>query len=129
VIGTAQAQTLLAYGLRGNLYRSSDFGSTWQQVELKPPRGALEFGLSGPRCAMLAIVMVGNGGSVMQQRRRPDLQRVQPPGPHFAVSVTRPAICWSGRAACTPRSPTAPKSIIRRQGFLEHSSSGQGDVA
>jgi photosystem II stability/assembly factor-like uncharacterized protein len=36
-----------------------------------------------------SIVMVGNGGSGdQQQRRRPDLQRVQPPGPHFLSSVT-----------------------------------------
>ena len=67
VIGTAQANTLLAYGLRGNLYRSTDFGSTWEQVELKATRGALEFGLSG--ATLLddgAIVIVGNGGSVIR---------------------------------------------------------------
>ena len=67
VIGTAQANTLLAYGLRGNLYRSTDFGSTWEQVELKAARGALEFGLSG--ATLLddgSIVIVGNGGSVIR---------------------------------------------------------------
>jgi photosystem II stability/assembly factor-like uncharacterized protein len=66
VISTAQPQTLLAYGLRGNLYRSTDFGSTWEQVELNAARGALEFGLSG--ATLLddgAIVVVGNGGSVV----------------------------------------------------------------
>ena len=66
MIGTAQPQTLLAYGLRGNLYRSTDFGSTWEQVELKAARGALEFGLSG--ATLLedgSIVIVGNGGSVI----------------------------------------------------------------
>jgi photosystem II stability/assembly factor-like uncharacterized protein len=66
VIGTAQPSTLLAYGLRGNLYRSTDFGSTWQQVELKAARGALEFGLSGAtRLDDGSIIIVGNGGTVI----------------------------------------------------------------
>mgnify|MGYP003365394165 CR=1 FL=1 len=66
VIATAQPRTLLAYGLRGNLYRSTDFGGTWEPVELNAARGALEFGLSG--ATLLddgSIVVVGNGGSVV----------------------------------------------------------------
>jgi photosystem II stability/assembly factor-like uncharacterized protein len=39
VIGTAQPNTLLAYGLRGNLFRSTDFGDSWQPIELKAARG------------------------------------------------------------------------------------------
>jgi photosystem II stability/assembly factor-like uncharacterized protein len=53
--------------LRGNLFRSTDFGTTWEPVELKAARGALEFGLSG--ATLLddgSIVIVGNGGSVIR---------------------------------------------------------------
>lgn len=66
MIGTAQPKTLLAYGLRGNLFRSTDFGDTWEPVALKAARGALEFGLSG--ATLLddgTLVVVGNGGSVV----------------------------------------------------------------
>jgi photosystem II stability/assembly factor-like uncharacterized protein len=45
VIGTAQPNTLLAYGLRGNLFRSTDFGDSWQPIELGRP-WRLEFGLA-----------------------------------------------------------------------------------
>ncbi|MNC43229.1 hypothetical protein D3C75_920810 [compost metagenome] len=67
MIGTAQPRTLLAYGLRGNLYRSTDFGSNWQQIELKAARGTLEFGLAS--ATLLddgSLVLVGNGGSVLR---------------------------------------------------------------
>ncbi|QOH70949.1 WD40/YVTN/BNR-like repeat-containing protein [Pseudomonas juntendi] len=67
VIGTRSPRTLLAYGLRGNLFRSADFGDSWQQVELKAARGSVEFGLAG--AALLAdgaLVLVGNGGSVLR---------------------------------------------------------------
>jgi len=67
VVGTAKASTLLAYGLRGNLLRSTDFGDTWTAIKLKGARGPLEFGLSG--AALLpdaSLVIVGNGGSIMR---------------------------------------------------------------
>ncbi|MGV2837125.1 hypothetical protein ACNPOQ_25660, partial [Pseudomonas shirazensis] len=63
------AHTLLAYGLRGNLYRSSDFGDSWQQIALTASRGSLQFGLAS--AALLedgSIVLVGNGGSVLRSR-------------------------------------------------------------
>ncbi|MDZ3990645.1 hypothetical protein PspTeo4_02936 [Pseudomonas sp. Teo4] len=67
MIGTAQPRTLLAYGLRGNLFRSTDFGDSWQPIELKAERGALEFGLAS--ATLLddgTLVLVGNGGSVLR---------------------------------------------------------------
>ncbi len=87
VIGTAQPNTLLAYGLRGNLYRSTDFGSNWDKVELKAERGDLEFGLSGG--TLLddgSIVIVGNGGSVISSSDNGEnLQRLQPSGSYLAL--------------------------------------------
>jgi photosystem II stability/assembly factor-like uncharacterized protein len=53
--------------LRGNLYRSTDFGDTWEPIELKAARGPLEFGLAN--ATLLndgSLVLVGNGGSVMR---------------------------------------------------------------
>ncbi|MDY7559406.1 YCF48-related protein [Pseudomonas sp. 10B1] len=67
VIATAKPATLLAYGLRGNLLRSTNFGDTWTPIGLKGARGPLEFGLSG--ASLLpddSLVLVGNGGSVMR---------------------------------------------------------------
>ncbi|WP_449431867.1 WD40/YVTN/BNR-like repeat-containing protein [Pseudomonas putida] len=67
VIGTAQAHTLLAYGLRGNLLRSTDFGQSWQPIALKAARGTLEFGLaSATLLEDASVVLVGNGGSVLR---------------------------------------------------------------
>lgn len=66
-LGTAQSNTLLAYGLRGNLLRSTDFGSTWVPIHLQGERGPLEFSIAN--ASLLpdnAIVLVGNGGSVMR---------------------------------------------------------------
>ncbi|KPW66908.1 BNR/Asp-box repeat protein [Pseudomonas amygdali pv. ciccaronei] len=54
-------------GLRGNLFRSSDFGDSWQPIELKGARGPVEFGLaSATLLADGSLVLVGNGGSVMR---------------------------------------------------------------
>jgi len=67
VIGTARPHTLLAYGLRGNLFRSTDFGDSWQPIELKAARGTLEFGLAGATLVEDgSLVLVGNGGSVLR---------------------------------------------------------------
>ena len=67
MVGTGQPATLLAYGLRGNLFRSTDFGDTWSPVELKATRGPLEFGLANATVlADGSVVLVGNGGSVMR---------------------------------------------------------------
>jgi len=57
----------LAYGLRGNLFRSTDFGDSWQPIELKAARGNLEFGLAS--ATLLddgSLALVGNGGSVLR---------------------------------------------------------------
>lgn len=69
VIGTAQPRTLLAFGLRGNLLRSTDFGDSWHAIDVQTPRGPLEFGLAN--AALLgdgSLVVVGNGGSVLRSR-------------------------------------------------------------
>ncbi|UBM26719.1 hypothetical protein K8374_07065 [Pseudomonas sp. p1(2021b)] len=69
VIGTTQARTLLAYGLRGNLLRSTDFGDTWQPIPLKSARGPFEFGLAS--ATLLedgSLVLVGNSGSVLRSQ-------------------------------------------------------------
>ena len=66
-VGTAEANTLLVYGLRGNLFRSTDFGTTWGPVPLQGERGPLEFSIANASLTPdNAIVLVGNGGSVMR---------------------------------------------------------------
>jgi hypothetical protein len=78
--------------------------------------------------------MVGNGGSVISSSDDGETFSVFNRPDRISLSSVTAAgdgnLILTGRAACTPRSPTAPKSIIRRRGydFLEHSSSGQGDV-
>jgi photosystem II stability/assembly factor-like uncharacterized protein len=58
----------LAYGLRGHLFRSADFGDSWQQIELNTPNnGPLEFGLAdGNLLADGSVVVVGHGGTVLK---------------------------------------------------------------
>ncbi len=51
---------MLAYGLRGNLYRSDDDGVSWQRIEL-PVRATL---LSGTQAPSGVVVLVGLSGSV-----------------------------------------------------------------
>jgi hypothetical protein len=85
VIGTAQPQTLLAYGLRGNLFRSSDFGDSWQQVELKAARVARwSSAWQALRLSMMAAwCWSATAAACCAARRRPDLQRTtaRPPRP------------------------------------------------
>ncbi len=66
-IGTADAGGVLVYGLRGHLFRSADFGDSWEEIPLKAASGDLEFGLSdGALLADGRIVVVGHGGSVLE---------------------------------------------------------------
>ncbi|KAF1053416.1 MAG: Ycf48-like protein [Stenotrophomonas maltophilia] len=68
-VGTQEAGGVLIYGLRGHLFRSSDFGDHWQQVDLQTTSGAFEFGLAeGSLLADGTLVVVGNGGSVLESR-------------------------------------------------------------
>ncbi|WVM93428.1 hypothetical protein ULG90_05685 [Halopseudomonas pachastrellae] len=67
---------VLVWGLRGNLFRSTDFGDSWQQIELKTPRnGPLEATLlGGGLSAEGQVAVVGVGGVCADQRqRRPQL--------------------------------------------------------
>ena len=68
VMGTDQPGVVLAFGLRGNLFRSTDFGDSWTQVPVSSAgNGPLEYGLaSGVQLADGTIVIVGNGGSVLR---------------------------------------------------------------
>ena len=67
MMGTGEAGGLLVYGLRGHMFRSADFGATWQQIELKGAAGRLEFGLSnGAVLKDGSVVVVGHGGSVLK---------------------------------------------------------------
>ena len=63
---TGEAGGVLAWGLRGNMYRSSDFGDTWEQVELLTPNnGPLEATLAGGQLAADGrLIVVGVGGVV-----------------------------------------------------------------
>lgn len=67
-LGTDEAGTLLVYGLRGHLFRSADFGDSWQQISLNTPNnGPLEFGLAdGTLLRDGSIAVVGHGGTVLR---------------------------------------------------------------
>ncbi|MNY45891.1 hypothetical protein D3C86_1810280 [compost metagenome] len=115
VIGTAQPNTLLAYGLRGNLYRSTDFGSNWEQVELKAERGDLEFGLSGG--TLLddgSIVIVGNGGSVIRSSDNGETFKVVNRPDRISVSAVTAAgngnLVLAGQGGVRVTSPNGTES-------------------
>lgn len=57
----AQHDTLLVFGLRGNLYRSTDFGATWAPVT-NDSTNTLAGGTSSPQGE---IVLAGAGGTVL----------------------------------------------------------------
>ena len=55
--------------LRGNLFRSTDFGKSWQQIKLLSESGPLEFGLAnGSLLKDGTLVIVGHGGSVLTSK-------------------------------------------------------------
>ncbi len=60
VVYNAQHDTLLMFGLRGNLYRSADFGTTWEPVP-----GDNNTLAGGTASAQGDIVLVGAGGTVL----------------------------------------------------------------
>jgi photosystem II stability/assembly factor-like uncharacterized protein len=57
----AQHDALLLFGLRGNLYRSTDFGTTWDEV----PTGSDNTLAGGNASAHGEIVLVGAAGTVL----------------------------------------------------------------
>ena len=61
VIGTGQEDEVLAFGLRGNIYRSSDLGETWDQVPSDTSRTLN----SGYVTETGEIALVGNDGAVV----------------------------------------------------------------
>lgn len=73
---TGNADTVLAYGLRGNLFRSTDGGGSWQKIET-----ATLAGLTGGR--MLAsgeVVLVSQGGELLRSRDKgASFSRLTPP--------------------------------------------------
>ena len=60
----------MAYGLRGHLFRSTDFGDSWQQITLNTPNNCpLEFGLAD--CALLddgSVAVVWHGCTVLRSK-------------------------------------------------------------
>nr|WP_239482109.1 YCF48-related protein [Pseudomonas insulae] len=67
VTGTQTANTVLAYGLRGNLFRSTDFGTSWHKVALKSGNRGMDYGLAGGTdLSDGSVVLVGHGGSVLK---------------------------------------------------------------
>lgn len=58
---TGKAGAVVAYGMRGNVFRSHDSGSSWQKVETGVPAGLV----SGTVTDAGRIVLVGQGGQVL----------------------------------------------------------------
>lgn len=87
VIGSGRAQTLLAFGLRGNLLRSADFGDTWTSIELPGERGPLQATLAA--ASLLndgSLVLVGNAGSVLRSSDGGQSFKVFNRADHIALS-------------------------------------------
>ena len=79
------------YGLRGHMFRSADFGKTWQQINLKGAAGRLDFGLSnGAVLKDGSVVVVGHGGSVLKSTDK---------GHNFAVINRADRLSLSGVSA------------------------------
>ena len=69
VLGTHEANSLLVFGLRGNMFRSGDFGNSWQPVKINTARGSFEIGLaSGTLMGTDGISVVGHGGAVLTSK-------------------------------------------------------------
>jgi photosystem II stability/assembly factor-like uncharacterized protein len=60
ILGTPK-NAVIAFGMRGNIYRSSDGGATWTQIE-----SGIKFGIMGGKVMENgAIVLVSQGGNVL----------------------------------------------------------------
>jgi len=63
-----QSDTLLAFGLRGNIFRSSDGGTTWHRVEVNTSRSLAGGGFVSDRYAVLVgavgTVLISNDGGL-----------------------------------------------------------------
>jgi photosystem II stability/assembly factor-like uncharacterized protein len=60
----AKHNALLVFGLRGNLFRSTDFGTTWERV----PHDGTDTLAGGTSSRLGEIVLVGGGGTVLASR-------------------------------------------------------------
>jgi len=70
VLGTGKSGGVLAFGLRGHIYNSTDSGANWQRILVRSSQGnVLEYGLaSGLRTSDGRIFLVGHGGTLLQSR-------------------------------------------------------------
>ncbi len=91
VLPTQQADTLVVYGLRGHLYRSDDFGDSWQDISLQTPQGGtLQFGLAdGALLDDGRLLVVGHGGAVLVSNDN---------GQSFSVSLREDRFSYAGVA-------------------------------
>jgi len=70
VLGTGKSGAVLAFGLRGHIYLSTDSGANWQRVLVQSSAGnPMEYGLaSGIRTSDGRIFLVGHGGTLLQSK-------------------------------------------------------------
>lgn len=110
---TGRAGAVLAYGLRGNVYRSADKGARWRKVET-----GLQVGLTGADVAEDGrIVLVSQAGHVIESRDdgasfAPRAQ--QRPTPASAVLAERNGSLVIGGARGLRQLPT-PQSPIAKE--------------
>jgi photosystem II stability/assembly factor-like uncharacterized protein len=97
-------QTLLVFGMRGNVYRTTDLGATWKKIET----GTTASLMSARQLTDGRVLMVGNAGLLAQSRN--DGQTIElhwsPASRGFAALLETPAgILLAGESGVTPLDP------------------------
>src|SRR5690606_1807640 len=118
-----------AFGLRGHLFRSTDFGNSWKQVDLNIRGNPLEAGLAdGNLLGDGRMVLVGHGGVVLssddqgrsfQIHSRPDRRSLS-----GVIANADASLILAGHSGAIPASPSGEnlptnknKSEQRRPGI------------
>jgi len=81
VLATGKASgAVLVFGLRGHIYRTTDWGNDWQRVSVAAEAGKpMEYGLAaGLRTSDGRIFLVGHGGVLLQSRDQGQSFQVEP---------------------------------------------------
>jgi photosystem II stability/assembly factor-like uncharacterized protein len=96
--------SVLVFGMRGNVYRTLDLGTTWQKVEL----GTTTSLMSGRQLQDGRVMLVGNAGLIAESADNGQsfVLHWASPGKGFASLVeTGNGIVFAGESGITPLNP------------------------
>jgi photosystem II stability/assembly factor-like uncharacterized protein len=102
--------SVLAFGMRGNVFRSLDVGTTWQKIET----GTTTSFMAGRQLADGRVMLVGNAGLIAESADNGQsfVLHSAPSGKGFSALVEKSGggILFAGESGVTPLDPAWLKS-------------------